>query len=136
MKNTKLVLAAILLAALPCQAEPFWKNKLWWAGEAVNIAMPLLDANSTEYSAHRGGIETHPWLIGRHPSAHAAYEQAAGAVVFYTGLHIISWKLSHKDQSGFWRNVGRWGVPASVTANHLPAAIHNYRLEHPSYRAD
>jgi hypothetical protein len=138
MRNTKLAFALIVLSSVPADAAPkhWYTDKLWWAGEAINIAMPLLDANSTEYGIHRGGIETHPWLIGHHPTPGQAYGAGVGAAVLYTGLHIATWKLSHDDSSKAWRNVGRWGVPATVTANHLPAAIHNYRIEHPSYRGN
>ena len=135
-KITMNILATILLWSIPCQASPrhWYTDKWWWVGEAVNIAMPLLDANSTEHAVSRGAFETHPWLIGRHPSSHAAYEAGTGASAFYTILHIAAWKLSHDDKSKAWRNVGRWGIPAGVTANHLYPVINNYRIERPTYR--
>jgi hypothetical protein len=106
---------------------PFYKDKQWWAGEAVIMTSVSLDTASTSFARNNGNIEKNP-LLGPHPSDAKLAAFSIAGVATYTVLNIAARHFGQKDPNKYWRFAGRWSIPLITAGIHVPLAIHNYNL--------
>jgi hypothetical protein len=125
-----LCLCSIIALAIPAKASPHWyKDKRWWAGEAIIGLSVALDAHSTCQAVGRG-VETSIAFPGPRSCAETA-GISLGAFGFYTVLHAAEWHVGHDDPNKVIRGLTPWMIPAAVAPIHLYAAAHNYGLPTP-----
>jgi hypothetical protein len=110
-------------------APRFFKDWRWWIGEGFIVAAVLADAQS---STHAGDVchacSEGNILLPAHPSHGQTYGVAAGAIAFYTGLHIASHRLMANEPNKWWRFAGYAGIPVEVGTIHGWAADHNRQI--------
>ena len=106
--------------------DHWYKDKYFWLGAAAIGGSIVLDAHSTA-SSRRGLAERNP-LLGAHPSNGRIVGVASADFAIHFGLNVLAWKQSHNDPSQAWRQIGRWGVPASAIAIEGRQGALNYRL--------
>lgn len=119
----------LLLCASNAHAAPrrhhWFTDPKWWAGEAVIVTAVALDGNSTCRAVARGGVEQN-MILGPHPSCGQVAALDIGAVGYWTGFHILEWKLSYDDPKLGWRLMGYTAIPVAAAAIHGSAAAENY----------
>lgn len=119
------VLAICLSLPITASAQPWYKSKKFWAGEAVIGLSIFLDYHST---AMRHGYPESSPLLGTNPSNGRIAGIGIGDFIFESGIHVASYHLMHNDPNKYWRFAGYTAQPAISFGVHVPAAVHNYGL--------
>jgi len=106
------LLATILLLAcalaVPAQTKRhFYSDKKWWIGEAVIGASWLASGIAINHT--RAGATN---LFGNNTTSGKIALFETGIFSFYSGLHIVEWKLGHDDPKKGWRIFSYTAIPA------------------------
>lgn len=125
------LIALFLICALGTSAQPprhWYKDKKWWAGEAVILGMAATQGIATS-RVKSGGT----FAFGNHTSnAKIALFEAGVNVPVFTGLHIFEWHLGHNDPNKYWRFTSYAAVPAADAAIGLWLETHYNWGHHPA----
>lgn len=125
---------AIALALVPTavSAKPFYKDWKWWVGYGAIIGANALDLASTARVAYvcAGCQETNIFSQGKPRYGRMLAINLVGEGAVHYGLSHFARK---NIGSSRWVTASDFMWPAASWAQHLPAAIGNYRIANQVY---